>query len=113
MEIDMTSPRTNQVSTVGVEFSAIVTGSQVDQGLVDGSDKLNILTGDEDLDASECTGWNEPGTVSRVGTPGDFNSLGVTDGGVWLRRSPDAEIFVWIDEKGKWMRIEMTHPQCC
>lgn len=85
--------KTNQVGTVRVEFSSIITGSQVNQRLVDETTKLIILAGDEQLDTLEGTGWDETCTVTRLGTPGDLIGLGVTNGGVGCRRGPEAEVF--------------------
>lgn len=76
-----------------IEFSSVVIGSQVDQSLVDETGPLDILAGDEHLDTSKGTRWDETSTVARLGAPGDFIGLGVTNGGVWLRRSPDTEVW--------------------
>lgn len=89
----MGGTRTNQVSTMRVEFSSIVISSQVDQNLVDETGPLDIFAGNEHLDTGEGTGRDETSTVARLGAPGYFNGFGVTNSGVWLGRGPDTEVF--------------------
>jgi hypothetical protein len=81
---------------VRVEFPSIIFGVEVDQDLVDETGKLDIFGGNEHLDTSKGTRRDEAGAVV-LSTPGNLVGLGVTNGGVWLRRSPDAEIINVVD----------------
>jgi len=78
---------------VGVEFSSVVTSSNVDLGLINETSPLNIFAGHEHLDTSESTSRDEAGPVAWLAAPGDFDGFGVTNSGVWLGRGPDAEIY--------------------
>jgi len=85
--------RTNQVSTVGVEFSSVVISGNVDQGLINETSPLDIFAGHEHLDTSESTSRDETGAIARLAAPGDYFAFGVTNSGAWLWRGPEAEVF--------------------
>ena len=77
-----------------IKFSSIVIGGHVNKGLVDITGNLNVFAGDEQLNAIEGTRWDEAGAVTGLGTPSNNNGLGITNGGVRLRGSPDTEVCV-------------------
>lgn len=78
-----------------VKFASVVTEGKVDLGLINVTGELDVLAGDEHLHGLKGTGWNKTGAVTRLGAPGDFVGLGVTNGGVRLRGRPEAEVF-WM-----------------
>lgn len=63
-----------------VELSTIVVVSDVDQGLVDVTCKLDIVRCLDNLDTRESTGGNETGAVARLAAPGNFLAFSVADG---------------------------------
>lgn len=54
---------------------------------------LDIRTSPHELNASQRAGGNEAGTASGLGAPGDGLSFGVANKRVWLRGSPQAEVW--------------------
>lgn len=76
-----------------VKFSSIITRGKIKEGLVDKTGELNVQVGDEHLDTLESPGGYETGAITRLGTPGDFLALGITNGGVCFGRGPKAKVF--------------------
>lgn len=72
--------RTDQISTMGIKLSSIVTSSHVDLGLVDKTSNLDIVWGLDELNTLEGTGGNETGAMAVLAAPGDFLTFGVADG---------------------------------
>lgn len=82
-----------------IEFTTVVVWSQVDPRLVNETHDLNVIGRLENLYTVEGTVWNEACTVAGFRAPGDFLSLGRTNGRVWFRRRPQAEVVNMVDER--------------
>jgi len=83
---------TTEISAVGVEFSSVVVGTEVDEPLVDETDDLNVVGGLHELDTLEGTSGDETRSMTGLGAPGDFFVFRLADGGGTIRRCPQAEI---------------------
>lgn len=84
---------------MGIEFTTVVVWSQVDPRLVDETHDLNVIGRLENLYAVERTVWNKACTVTWFRAPGDFLSLGRTNGRVWFRRCPQAEVWLSVSHQ--------------
>ena len=83
---------TTEVSAVGVQLSSSVIFFEVDKGLVNESNDLEVVRGPHKLNALEGAGGDETRTVTGLGAPGNFFCFRLTDGGETLTGSPKAEI---------------------
>jgi hypothetical protein len=92
---------THKISTVGVQLASVVTSSNIDLGLVNEAGNLDIVGGLDELHALESTGGNETSTVPWFCTPCDFLTFSVTNGGVGLWRSPEAEVCMVLERANK------------
>jgi len=77
---------------VRVEFSSKVIGLDVDEGLVNETDDLDVVWGLHKLNTLEGTSGDETRAMTRLGTPGNFLMFRLTDSGGAVWRSPDAEV---------------------
>ena len=82
----------SEISTVRVEFTPIVFGLDVDQALVNESDDLDVVRGLRVLNTLKGTRGDNAGTMAGLGAPCHLFPLGVSDEGVFLRGSPQAEV---------------------
>jgi hypothetical protein len=82
----------SEVGTVRVHLTSIVVGLEVDEGLVDEADDLDVVGGSHKLNTSESATGDEASAVTGFGTPRDGLVLGLTDGGRTIRWTPDTEI---------------------
>lgn len=71
----------SEISTVRIEFTSEIIGSQVDLGLVNETDDLDIVRCFHELNTLESSRWDDSGTMSRLGAPGNFELFGVTNSG--------------------------------
>lgn len=78
---------------MGIQLTTEVVGGQVDLGLVEECDHLDVVRGGQELNTLDGTVGNETSTVLLVRAPSDFDSLGVGDGLVGFRGRPQAEIY--------------------
>jgi len=78
------------VSTVGIQFTTLVTVRDVQQGQVSDASDLNVVGGNHPVSASDRAIWNKSCTGATLDTPRHFNLLGVTNGRLspGLRGSP-------------------------
>jgi hypothetical protein len=83
---------TTEIGTVGVKLSSEVIGLEVDEGLVDKTDDLDVVWGPHELETRKCTSGDETRAMTGLGAPGDFLMFRLTDGGRTGRRCPDTEI---------------------
>ena len=81
---------TTEISAVRVKFPSRVIGGEVDLGLVDKTDDLDVVWGPHELNTLESTSGDKAGPMTRFGTPGDF--LPFRQGGGTGGRCPEAEI---------------------
>ena len=65
----------------------------VDEGLVDESDDLDVIWCFHKLDTFEGAGWDEAGAAAWFCAPGDFLAFCVGDEGVGVFWCPEAEIW--------------------
>lgn len=83
---------TTAVLPSGIELSTKVTVSNVQLGLVDEPNDLNVARTLDDLNTLQGTFRNKTGAAAFLGAPGNFFALAVTNGSVGVRRSEDAEV---------------------
>lgn len=84
-----------------VQLAPVVISSNVDLGLVNKTGNLDVVGGLDELYALESTGGDETSAVSWLCAPGDFLTFGVTDGGVRLWGSPEAEVCMILETVNK------------
>ena len=82
----------SEISTVRVHLTSIVVGLEVDEGLVDEADDLDVVGGSHKLNTSESATGDEASAMAGLGTPCDGLVLGLTNGGGTIRWTPDTEI---------------------
>lgn len=75
-----------------VKFTSEIIGSQVNLGLVDETDDLNVVGRLHELDTLEGTLGNNSSTMAGLGAPGNFELFGVANGCWPGWRSPKTEI---------------------
>jgi len=88
-----TKPDTHEVSTVGVHLSSPVTLENVDEGLVNETNSLNVVRGPHPLDTLEGACGNETSAVTGLGAPGNHLALNVSDLSAVLGGTPQAEVW--------------------
>jgi hypothetical protein len=91
-EEETTHRVTTEISTVGVHLSSPVTLENVDLGLVDEADSLDVGLGLDPLNTGQGVGGNETRAVSGLGAPSDHDTLDVTDFLAVVRGTPDTEV---------------------
>jgi hypothetical protein len=91
---------TTLISTVGIELSSGITSGNVDEGLVDVASDLNVVGCLQELDTSESALGDDTSTVAWLRAPCDTLTLDVTDEGVWLGGTPEAEVINAVDNGG-------------
>lgn len=64
---------------MGVQFSTEIAGLDIQLGLVNETDDLNVGGGTCELETLECTLGDETGSTTGLGAPGDSFTLGVCD----------------------------------
>ena len=99
------------ILTVGVEFSPLITWSNVDLREVADTQDLNVVRGLYEVCASDGTIGDEPCPVARLDAPCDLDTLRVPDDGVraGFRRSKDAPVFYRVHCRR--MKVSVTVPQ--
>ena len=83
---------TTEIGAVRVKFPPKVIGGEVDLGLVDKTDDLDVVWGPHELNTPESTTGDKTGPMTRFGTPGDFLLFRLADGGGTGGGCPEAEI---------------------
>lgn len=89
---------THKIGTVGVELSSTVVGLEVDLGLVNETNDLEVAGGLHELNTGDGTSGDDTGTTALLGAPGDLLTLGVTNGGAGLGGSPNTPVVEVVDE---------------
>jgi len=72
---------TTEIGTVGIELSSKVIRLEVDEGLVDKTNDLDVVWGPHELNTLKGTSGDETRAMAGLGAPGDFLMFGLTDGG--------------------------------
>ena len=90
---------------MGVELSSTVVRLNVDLGLVDEADDLEVAGGLHVLDTGKGTSGDDAGALAGLGAPGDLETLGVSDGLVGGRGSPETEVVEVVEEAGLTERV--------
>lgn len=83
---------THEISTVRVHLSSKVLRCNVDLGLVDEADNLDVIGGAHELHTLEGVVGDQTGTTAGLGAPCDHLAFGVGHEGVGVFRGPEAEI---------------------
>ena len=83
---------TAKVCAMGVEFSSIVISLEVDEGLVDKTDDLNVVWGPHELNTLKGAGGDETRAMAGLGAPGNFLVFRLANGGGAGRGCPEAEV---------------------
>ena len=91
--VDETTKRvTTEVSAVGVELSSIVVSGEVDEGLVDETNDLDVVRSLHKLNTLKSAGGDETSAVTGLSAPGDFLLFRFSNGSGTFRGSPETEI---------------------
>lgn len=69
-----------KVGAVGVKLTAKVFRIQVDEGLVDEANNLDVSRGSHELNTLECARRDDPGATAGLGAPSDFFTFSIPDG---------------------------------
>jgi len=83
---------TTEISTVWVELSSKVISLEVDEGLVNKTDDLDVVWRLHKLNTPKGTSGDETRAMTRLGAPRDFLLFRLTDGSGTGRGCPEAEI---------------------
>ena len=83
---------TTEIGTVGVEFSSEVIALEVDEGLVDKTDDLDVVWGPHELNTLKGISGDETSAMTGLSAPCDFLLFRLTDGGGAGRGRPETEI---------------------
>jgi len=89
---------TTLISTVRVEFSSRVIGGNVDELLLDETSDLDVVGGLHELETGDGTSGDDTGTIAGLCAPSDTLTLDVSDEGVGLVGTPEAEIINAVDD---------------
>jgi hypothetical protein len=81
-----------QVSAVRVEFTTIVTFLDIDKGLLNEADDLDVIGSLHELDACQRARGNQTSSMAGLCAPCDFLAFRVSDSGVRVNGCPKAEI---------------------
>jgi hypothetical protein len=77
---------------VGVHLSSPVTLEDVDLGLVDVADGLDVGWGADPLDTGQSAFRNETGAAARLGAVCNHDTLDITHFATVIRGTPQAEV---------------------
>jgi len=83
---------TAEVGAVRVQLSSIVIRLEVNEGLIDETDDLDVVWGLHELNTLESASGDKTRAMARFGTPGDCLMFSLTDGGGAIRRGPETEV---------------------
>ena len=92
--------RTYLVGSVWIKLSTSVVWGQVQEGLIQERDNLDIRFRLEKLDTGYGIDWDNPRPPSGLRTPSNFYALGLADGSRAFGRCPDAPVIDMVDEGG-------------
>lgn len=81
-----------EVGTVRVKLSSVVIRGEVNEGLVDETNNLDIVGGLHELNTLKGTSGDETATVTGLGAPGDLLLFCFSNGRGTVGRCPEAEI---------------------
>jgi len=81
-----------EVSAMGVQLSSSIIGHEVDEGLVDETNDLEVVRSPHKLNTLEGASGDETSTVTGLGAPGDFQRFRVGYGFAGGGRCPKTEI---------------------
>lgn len=90
---------------MGVKLSSTVSVLDVDLGLVDETNDLNVIGSFHVLETGQGASRDDTGTTALLGAPSNFLTLGVTDGRVGLGGCPDTPVIGVVDEGGLAERV--------
>jgi len=104
-EQDSSERVTAVVSTVWVEFSSIVILLDINLGLIEETDKLDVVRSPHPLETGEGPLWNNASTVTRLRAPSDHRTLSVADARIRGIGTPKAEVFDGVEVAGLAARL--------
>jgi len=91
--IEQTTERVStKIGTVGVKLSSVIVRLQVDLGLINKSNNLNVIGGLHELDTLEGSRREHTGTITGLRAPGNLLVLGLSDCGRSVGWSPETEV---------------------
>lgn len=110
---------TYKISTVGVKLASVVGSLDVQHGLVDEGENLQVRGGTQELDTLDGALGDQASTVAWLGAPGDLLSFSIGDRLIGLGRSPNTPILLYVSEKtlrdergGGGRTVNVVH-ECC
>jgi hypothetical protein len=89
---------TTEVGAMGVELPSIVIGRDVNEGLVDETDDLDVVWGLHELNTLEGTSGDFTSAVTGLGAPGNFPMFRLTDGLGTIGRCPETEVLNRVND---------------
>jgi len=87
-ENNATQRVSSQIGAVWVHLTTKVARVEVNLGLVDETDNLEVGGGFDELNALESVGGDEAGPPTGFGTPSNHFSFLISDEFIWIGRSP-------------------------
>jgi hypothetical protein len=84
---------THEVSTVGVHLSSPITTENVDLGLVEETNSLDIVRGHRPLNTGKGACRDETSAVPGLGAVGNHDTFNVANFFTVLRGTPEAEVY--------------------
>ena len=82
----------SEIGTMRVHLASRIIGSEVDEGLVDKTDDLDVVGGPHELNALESATGDEASSMTGLGAPRDSFVFSLANGGRTIWWTPDAEI---------------------
>jgi hypothetical protein len=88
------------ISTVGVEFSSRIIGSEVNVLLGDITSDLDVVGGLDELDTRQGTSGDDTSTIAGLCAPSDGFTLSVSNKAVGFWGTPQAKVIDAVDDGG-------------
>jgi len=104
-EDETTQGVTALIGTMGVHLTSRVIRGDVDKGLLNETNNLDVIRGLHKLNTSQGTLGDDTGAMRVLGAPGNCLALDDTNLLVGLLRTPEAEVIDTVDEGGLAERI--------
>lgn len=96
---------TTAISTMRVHLSSPVISENVDLGLVNEANDLDIVGRLCELESSQRASGEETSAMARLGAPGDHDTLDIADLTTHIGRTPEAEVIESIEVRSLAERV--------